>query len=225
LAAVFSRIVFYDADPSAAAAWRAFARRFPNVTVASKIGDITEALDSWSRRLEEFIAARPASSCQVATFLNALKAPPPVAATPDAQIIISLNMISQITPFWRDRCRLALRGFAPAACHTAETLSAEIDAAIEHSCRILLESHFKMLNQSAAEQIIIILDLEHYYYRDDSAAWESQAALPIEFSPFLLPAYHIEAYDTWLWHVIPQNINPDGYGVFHRVGAFDFRRS
>ena len=212
-----------DADPGAVASWRGF-------TVAAKRGgalvspghrEITGRILGWTAELERLMASGAALTSEaLAETLWKLPALPkaPVALSA-ADVVCSLNILSQIPIHWRERVLGLIRRFSPRLFLEDERLPEPLETAIERTMSLLQIEHLELLRQIGARLTILISDTEFYFYKQDTARWQVDKALYDCPAGSLLPGT-VRMRDTWLWHIAPQGVEQPDYGAIHKVEAF-----
>ena len=200
LAREFKSVDLYDADPTCQPAWSKLQRALaPKTAVTGRVCDLTASLESWTRDLR----AGKIDSFKTQSFSFNKK----------YDAIISLNLLSQIPIYWRDRFDQIVRG---------RDLPAEANQVLHDSMRELQLQHLNLLASSGAKAVIIISDLHFFAYQRDQALWETEDALFVDY-PFRLPGYKRDLHDSWLWHIAPQGIEAADHGWIHEVRAESFR--
>lgn len=221
-------ISLYDADPSCKSTWKATFKNFYGQT-NFRIQDLTGILDEWTLELKDFLISNHPQDSALVNFLAnlKLKSAPQLEAS---DIVISLNILSQIPVYWRDRVHSLVKNYwsiitNPDGCYASKRLQ----EALEATFRLLQEQHLELLSNSQSKKIILITDEEWFYYTQDQSEWQSEQAL--WFGPDLknylakqLPNYKTTKNESWLWHLAPQFVEQADYGVIHRVQAFALDR-
>jgi len=201
----------FDADPGCRRVWNQVlggAR-----TMSPHIVDLTGSIESWTKRLKERVSEGRKTPDVVSNELSDLK----IERLPELHgfdLVVSLNLLSQIPIYWRDRAEQILGS----ALFEDRTVS----KALERSYRILQEAHLIQVASSGAARVILITDERFFYYRNDLAPWQEERSLYIDsLDP---PGYTRTRSDGWYWHIIPQGIEEREFGSIHAVRAVEFRR-
>ena len=206
------RIELFDADPGCRRAWETLAKRLRGkVEVGQHFSDLTGCIDVWSARLAAL--QRPLERSELKRLLISLASEQLEAfPLPKVDVVVSLNLISQIPIYWRER-------ILAAAPHLAE--DREIEQALDSSLAQLQRHHLRTLEKSGAKKIVVIGDEEFLYYKKDLSPWQTERALFFSES-IALKGYDLTAEESWLWHIAPQGIEFPDYGAIHRVVARTF---
>lgn len=215
-----SEISLYDADPSCLSVWK---RKliFNKANKNFYVNDLTEVLDLWSAKLEIFLQENKPNDTKLISFLNSLSAP---ELTLQAQydLIISVNLLSQIIVIWRDIATSLLEDFAWAKTNERGQFKDPINIALENSKRKLEIQHLNMLNQSKAKRIALIYDTHFFAYEQNHPIWDVENAV-ISSPEVSLSNFKLAFRDSWLWHLAPQGIEYQDYGLIHQVVAYAFK--
>lgn len=197
----YKEVSLYDLDPTVLPLWKRARRRYPQLELHQM--DITGSMASWTTSLQE-VVRRGAGRDDVESLLLSLNSVvPPISA----DTIVSLNTLSQLSIYWRQRVQ-AIVGF-------------DLEQAIDANQKQLEEGHLKLL-QGALRDVIIISDNTFLYYQQDKSAWVEEPALKTELT--LERPFELKAHAQWLWHIAPQGIEEEEYGVIHEVSALYFKR-
>ncbi len=215
LAEVAAEVDLFDADPGVLGTWNLLKRRARH-NVNFHTHDITGTLANWEAclRTEVFWNERDALE-----ILSALKLPESTLCFKEYDCIISLNIMSQLSIYWRDRANKILKRKLGQAL--AE--SPQIQKALDSNARLLEEQHINQLQESAAKELLLLSDDRFYYYKDTQSLWQEEAALQIDI-PQELEGYNLTGSNSWLWHIAPQHIENVEYGEIHRVRALRWSR-
>lgn len=213
---IFSEVALYDANPTLKRKWR---REFSGLTVDCRVCDLTGALDKWTSDIKELLKAHPNEE-KLTIFLSSLDADglaPPL----HADVVFSINLLSQLPIYWRDRVHMLLKRHLSLDTDNRGNFREPLQAALEQSMMQLQARHLDLLTRSGAKRIILISDLEFLYYRSDVAAWQPERALYVDL-PRGINGYNVALMDGWFWHIAPQGIEEAQYGCFHDVRAYLF---
>jgi len=204
----FDEVRLYDLDPTVLPFWKRVQVRFPQLHLHQM--DITGSLTHWTNELKK--VGRKASGEEVASLLSSLST---YSVEVSADTIISLNILSQLSIYWRERVESMTRG---------RDLDEELlDNALSGNQRALESAHLEVLRQ-ATRNVILVSDEYFHYYTRDSSEWLTEPALSLDLPLKLEDPFHLERTSRWFWHIAPQGIEQEGYGVIHEVSASFFSR-
>lgn len=214
----FDALHLFDADPGVLPAWRALRRRYGARRVQFHLGDLTAALDDWSAVLRAALGRRTDEDAAAAVLAGL----PPCAAIPldGFAAILSLNVLSQIPVYWRDRVIDRLQASGTPISSSGEYGPA-LQAALTASLRRLQEEAIGVLRRSRARRVVLLTDTDFFYYRPESSPWQQERALYLDPIAALAPIYTVSRSDSWLWHIAPAGVEQPDWGAIHRVGAWD----
>ena len=204
------KVVLYDWDIGASKSWKEWRRR-SEIKMEMNCCDILGTLERWS----QIFSRKPGDADNVARTLLGLKVDYTVLPSVTEDVVVSLNLLSQLSVYWWDRVEKWL----------GESLISNrlITEALGTSCKELEQAHLYQLSNSGAERIIVLADRYLHYYRSSLAKWQTDTALFADF-PESLPGYERVASDSWFWHIAPQGVEQPDYGEIREVGAVAFRR-
>ena len=220
-----SSLTLVDADPSVITAWDRFASEAPpKVMITSSVEDITGSMKAWTFKLEEFVkGTRNARNEEDAVrFLDNLEVEPGIALG-RFDLILSMNVLSQIPIYWRERVHKIFSRVWKLETDDDGNYGHGLKEALERSQQRLEAQHRTLLEESGAPIILLSTDRFFHYYKKDAALWKTEDAL-IGGASFDLRNYDLAERDSWLWHIAPQDIEQEGYGIIHEVVAHAFRR-
>lgn len=218
----FTGVVWVDADPGALRTARKKLRGIPSEFY---LLDITGALKSWTEALSCLLrsAAAEAEREKLCAELLAKLATPQVMLPLDGvTCIYSLNLLSQIPVYWRERVHLLLGQYWKLFPDDKGLLRSPLEEGLEESLVKLERQHLALLNESGADRILLTTDVNFIYYRNGVRIYE-EAALYTDPQEQLTgySAYHTA---SWRWDIAPQMIEQKDYGVMHDVRAFALAR-
>lgn len=219
--AACKEIALYDADPGARSAWRQLQKQAKrqDCAVTFHLGDLSGCVLRWSGGLDATLQ-RAATWEAVFEYLSAQRAgrPPRLAGSPTT--IFSLNILSQLPLFLRDRLLRSL--------HRAGLLRSEDDdppeqirVELQRLYKELQEQHLSLLNESGADTVLVLTDLTYCYYLPEGQQRE-QALAMAEPS---LQYYTLQWSDRWRWDIAPPGTDGMKFGTWHEVGGYRFSRS
>jgi hypothetical protein len=197
-------VAFYDADPLCIAHWRKKCYE-EKVTGHYYHSDLTGAMKQWTEELSQSQNLLP---YEVVTLLQGLRGHPPEI---QGDVIISINLLSQIPLYWRERVSAILPAYS--------TESHDLLEALRESERVLEQEHLQMLATSNARVVVLISDREFLYYNRKGSIVERKNALVSEnidldkINPKLVKRKHIQ----WCWHLVPIGVESNDYGIIHLV--------
>jgi len=215
------RISLYDADPSAilyaatvGLPW--MLRRKLSLHCAELTGSLAE----WSHLLDKFLKnySKEKGIKLLPQFLSDLK--PQQFSLSNYDAVISLNLLSQIPLYWRDRVLERLKS----QWDIEPDAQDEITRALNENMQSLQAAHLRLVSTSAKKTAIILSDSHFYYYQKDKAPWLVEDALLIDPPKVMPNDFTLRSTESWLWHIAPQDIEQNDYGVIHRVQAWCFHR-
>ena len=218
----FNKICLVDADPSARAAWRRLRKQLrPGQQLDEQVCDLTGSIENWTRQLRSFLnASTERSPAVLAEFLLGLR-------TADLEVercdlVVSLNLLSQIGIYWKDRFEAAAADWNVRSDEHGN-FQEPVASALADSLRKLEEQHLGLLSATGAQVIVILTDSAYLYYTRDRAEWQEEQALQLR--NVHLNGYSLCEQDTWFWHIAPQGIEQPDYGAIHQVQALCFVRA
>lgn len=205
------QVALYDWDVGAFKSWRAWKRR-DQISIEMKCCDILGTLERWSR----IFLKPPGKVEEVVKILSELSVDISEMPVIRADVVVSLNILSQLSVYWWDRVEKWL----------GDVLinDSSITQALERSCQQLEVAHLTQLELTGARRIVVLADRYLHYYKDSLAHWQTESALFVEF-PQGLAGYEGVATDSWFWHIAPQGIEQPDYGEIREVWAACFERS
>jgi len=217
-------IALYDADPSAI-----LSNRLSVFQGRSKLSfhctELTGSLQSWSDRLAAFLQAERSvrSIEKLVEFIKTLKVENPVTLS-GYDLVISLNLLSQIPLYWRDRVFSAIWKFWQLEIDE-DSCDPDLMQALNGVMQLLQRDHLRLIAAAASRKVVLITDSHFNYYQRDKSAWLVHDALLVNPAEELQASFVPEHSKCWLWHIAPQGIEQESYGVIHRVEATSFARS
>ncbi len=215
LGSAYRRIDLYDADPLALRQCR---KTLP--AAERHLLDLTGSMTSWSRQLESSLKrmGRRCSPLDAAAFLVSLS--PSEISLPPCSCILSLNLLSQIPLYWRDRCDSLLEKMLGLRRNAEDQYDEDaIELAVRASMRKLQEAHLAVLLNARADEIVIITDTAYLHYDKERPHWQSEAALLNREWPPAFSGYRLAGKDSWFWHILPQGVEKQAYGAIHEIQA------
>jgi hypothetical protein len=192
-----------DLDRGCEATWRRAVQSHPEVNFVYHFLDLTGVLRRWTSSIQRCNSRQALTDVLEQLSTEALPDPP----IPTAAVVVSLNLLSQIPLYWRDRVEMfaATRGWG----------SFEESAGLRSTMEALQMQHLEGLRQCGADTIIIVTDV-------DFGADGPPALTPrVDFRT--IPEYTLKAADAWTWTVVPPQPT-DLRGEVHAVEAVAFRK-
>ena len=197
------RLLLIDADALAVRhAQRAV--RSDSARIEARHCELSGVMAEWTARVRAHGAGEET--------LDALVAKTDALPPRSIDTIISLNLLSQIAIYWRERVKRIARNAS--------------QAALEASMRRLQEAHIGLLCSAAKRRVLLLTDRNFLYYQNDPSTTEREPALLID-PHAMMRANGFEADApavTWLWHIAPKGIEEKEYGVLHEVEASSWIR-
>lgn len=224
----FTSVSLYDADPTCLRSWK---KQFLDFSGKSdfRVMDLTASLEQWTRDLKFFLESTPSKTIEALTsYLEKLTPLNPTEIRP-VDVVISLNLLSQIPVYWRDRANFLIKKIWQIDTKpNGQYENSNLQQALNKTLRLLQEQHLNLLLGSQAERIIFISDIEWYYYTHYQAQWQSETAIWLEEDLIKLLSstakYQLSKQDSWLWHIAPQGLEEKDYGAIHKVRALELRK-
>jgi|GEM_PF-1084156 len=221
LLSLSSRVSLYDGDPGAIVQTRiAYLRYLKKLSV--NCVEITGVLQSWSEQLVAFLRHNKSEKnlTLLSEFLDRLSIQKGVLLN-SSDLMISLNLLSQIPLYWRDRVfLLILKYWGIELDH--DSCENPLKLALENSMCLLQQDHLRLLSESKSKRIVLITDTHFNYYQQDRSHWLVHDALYLDPEVELAQSYTLSRSSSWLWHIAPQGIEQQEYGVIHTVKAMEF---
>jgi hypothetical protein len=229
IARLGSQITLVDADPGAQSAWKPFLKEAASrgSSVKCVLQDLTGRLAMWTKATRLWLRKNPKSGPEdFSGFLKTLTGSRRVARRQlePHEVVISLNILSQIPIYWRERLVGILRRLRPDFTTDNQELLPEIDLANGELCGLLQREHLADLKRLATRLLILVADQEFYFYESQQSQWQVESAC-FEFDTLGVMNRQVALRDSWLWHIAPQGIEQEEYGVIHKVSAYAFKIS
>lgn len=224
LTSKFERIDCYDANPLAYKSWSKLSKRSKRVPGEFILGDLSGAMERWSQSLHAALAKEGSGEIkdhQIADILGQLTLPEPTLGK-RYDVVLSLNIMSQIPLYWRDRVSSTLLKVCRRDSDPNGNYSLSINKALEKNFALLQEQHCAMLSKAARHGIILITDREWLYYQRSHSPWLPERSLYYDPQRCFSGLEQVGA-DQWFWHIAPQGLEQQEYGVIHDVMAGAWR--
>lgn len=196
-------VYLFDADPACERTWK---KRYPEHYGKMLFGrcvDITNCLASWTAAVRDASSKEKLESC-----LQQLQAPTPRWSEFDFDGCISLNILSQIPLYWRDR----VMRMHPVWGH-------DVWQPLCDSMDVLQTAHLRGVMKNSRYWNALVTDTEYYFYNVDSPDWDVESALFAGAQELYNSSYEGLTKQSWWWHLAPQFIEDNQVGEIHRVEA------
>lgn len=227
----FEKLHLVDADPGCEKIWLKRSEALSaSERIKGEILDISGAIDSWTEVIDQF-CSRSNSVEDLVKIINTLALPRSSTLNLESgnknYAILSLNLLSQIPIYFRDRIAQILLKHWKLDSDKDGQYAAPLQNAICSSMRKLEKQHIELLAKSGAKQVSLITDSYFHYYRKDISDWRTERALnSFEYdqkgAQIKLEGYNLKERQSWLWHIAPQSIEHKSYGVIHEVIGCSF---
>jgi hypothetical protein len=217
----FSEVQLFDYDPSVLPFWQAATKRIgAKGRVRFCIADVTATIEPWTEWLRASLEKGSSSEDFATQLLNLSVAAPTIERT---SACLSLNLLSQIPLYWRDRVEAEVGKHFGQSEGQDFLGTPEVAYALNQTLRLLELEHLGFLARSASERIVMLHDIQFFYYHADKVHWQVEPALELT-DPIVLLNFNIDFQDQWFWHIAPQGIEQAEYGVIHDVRAICLKR-
>jgi hypothetical protein len=221
----FKKIEFWDANPRAIKSWRKFEKKLANnQEFASHLADLTFSIFSWTEDLRSFlIHSKSKDIFKLANFFDRLETASVELSKISSDVVVSLNLLSQIPIYWRDRAHSLINKLWSIDTDENGFYPRVLQESFNNTMLKLQEQHLLLLISTKAKLIVLISDREFLYYNQNKSLWQSEKALYVPKN-LLLDSYKIVKEDSWLWHIAPQGLENNEYGEIHDVVAKGYLR-
>lgn len=221
----YEYIDLYDANP---VCQTAHVHHLSSTEDLARVGfiecDLTGCIDSWTEGLSSFLTHHRPDNTHVdlCQHIQHLKAPQRRLER-DYAIVISLNLLSQIPIYWRDRVQHLLKRYWRLDSDDNGFYHRPLQTAIESSMAALQKAHLELIFQSAAERVLLIFDDAFWYYLADDFRWQRSEAVYIDVRG--MNGYELIDERSWWWDIAPPGVEQADYGCVHSVCAQAFQRT
>lgn len=213
----FEVVNLVDADVGVMPKWKDAIRTYGKDRIIPHYLEVTGLIDRWSDKLEKLL---PKTGLNQSNLIEALTLVTTLGITdeiiPRSDLVVSLNLLSQIPLFWRDRVYAQVR-------KSKLESSVDLDAALIESMTQLQLKHLRDLSKCARKGVALLTDTDFLYYQKGGNNWSDHPALQDEIFETLrrneLGDFKLEKSDSWWWHLVPQNLDCGEFGEIHRVEA------
>ena len=215
-----SGVTFFDADPAATAFVRRVAAQRSGRDAAETL-EFTGVMEEWTGSLRGVMRGRLAPD-SAAQFMDSLTPRTDVLGGRAFDITVSLNMLSQIPLFWRDRAESILLQVESLTDGEGNLLP-DVHDALVRSCRRLQEAHVSIIREASKSCAVVISDVLFHYYTEEST--RTEPALHVDIEGMMEDAgWRLDDVDSWIWHIVPKGVESSDYGVLHEVRAWNWKR-
>lgn len=228
IAEKFSEVDLYDADPIILRSKRQILKsRNSKIIVRCFVEDVTGCLADWTEQLKQLLIEHPGNLKALSEFFLGLSASNSYSLRRPYQAVLSVNLLSQVCLYWRDRVHLLLSQTWGFEADEQGNYGEPVQEALEGSMAKLQAQHLNLLWLAEPNRVVLITDRYFHYYTNVQAQWMTESALssPDSESAIELSGYRLFSDSSWLWHIAPQGIEQKEYGSIHEVIAFAFERS
>lgn len=222
----YARIALYDADPGVLSTWkRQVGALGAKGRVDFHLTDLTGSLDIWTASLKLFLkSAQIRGPAALAEFLSSYRTGRSPIAELHCDTLVSLNLLSQIPIYWRDRVHEMVKKAWGIDMDASGQYEPELQSALDHTMKALEVQHLELLAASTARRVILITDVFFFYYRKDLSPWQCEPALSLDEEQRIPRGFNVTRKDSWLWHLAPQGIEHPDHGELHEVHAWELER-
>lgn len=215
------KVALFDADPGVLSFWKREAARLGATDrVEFRVMDLTGVIDDWTAAVEENLRADNTGR-GLYRLLSNLAAPRTLDIEP-ADFTLSVNLLSQLSIYFRDRVSERCRVIAGIETDDDGRFPGDLQLGLELALKSLQIAHFSIIDAASTKGAAIITDESFYYYKNNIAPWIEEPALLCEL-PRRLGSKEIKERDSWLWHIAPQGVEDTDYGSIHKVQAVYYR--
>lgn len=243
----YKKITLVDADPLLLPRWREEARPYKGCEFEFLLRDISGGLIPVQREILQK-ASSGLNCAETVSALRELQLPPP-DPFPPSDIIISLNILSQLPFGVEEITKTTLHRFFSKRL-VAEHLD-ERNEGFAHLANAVIKNHLTSLNSSLSLRILLLTDVEYLFYSmigkravednllvlsagevilnpslhgvvkrvEKMDALYETNLLDERFQKEIFSNYEIVHRDPWLWDVLPE-----ATGEIHKVVPFLLER-
>ena len=204
------RVALFDADPGCEKIWRRV-----GFDGNSNI-DLSANFLSFSQCVQRNIAERQGSVASVAAALDRLELIKPSLPGAPYDVVISLNLLSQIPLYYYDYLERALVAKFGQGSDDDGVFPKPLADTWTALAQRLQRQHQALVQESARQLTVLISDRSFLYYHRDQSAWRECAAL---YLPISTETCASAVSDGWFWHIAPQDLEQDNFGAIHDVQA------
>lgn len=217
----FNEIVLVDIDPSCVPFWK---EAFRGHSFKPIICDLTGSYKAWEISLLNYLSNIAASGVDEKALSFLLQGLEPIfPPLPECDVIFSMNILGQLPLSWRDIVHEELSRRISLNTNENGEYNSMLQDALTLTFSKLQEGHILQLESSNASQIILTTDTTFMYYKKDVAKWQCEKALFTQL-PLRIEGFSQQSSNGWFWHLAPQGIEFNDYGVIHDISALDLRR-
>lgn len=214
--ACFDKVDCFDADPGAAGEFSR--KRLARPQDRYVVQELTGVISNWRRQILELAEQR--GRFDLGQWIEQLDALEILIGRfkERYQMVVSINLLSQISIYWRDFVEDLWTDY-----FDTSDIPAELEEALLRTEARLQKAHLDQLRATQAPEVVLVTDRFALNYERDKSGWIEENLLAVDF-PLQLKGYWLRASDTWLWHIVPQGIESSDSGVIHQVHGFYYVR-
>ena len=217
---LFSVVNLIDADPSCLPSWKKLVK---SNHIKYEIIDLTGVLRLWTTNLASFLINQRKTNIKnlelkIGEFLTELNLDHIETYDISSDNVVSLNLLSQIPIYWRDRFSRLVLNYTGIDSDNNGNFSPAIQEPLFNTFKILQEQHLRLLEQITKKNLILIYDANFCYYQKTHSEWLLEPAIYTELK-INTKKFNLNKNNSWLWHISPQDIEHQDYGVINEVLA------
>lgn len=205
------KVELFDADPGCARVWQRY-----GLSGLSEF-DLSANFLNFSKCVQNALEARESSIEKLAIALSSLELSAPILPGAPFDVVISLNLLSQIPLYFHDYLDRSLENTIGVGSDQDGNFPKPLSEIWCVLAERLQRQHQELIAQSTKRLQVIITDRSFLYYRQDQANWRDCAALYLPLDQ--LRAAESDLRDGWFWHIAPQGLEQQDFGVIHDVQA------
>lgn len=199
-------VSLFDADPGCADVW--YKRGF----IGNCNYDLSANFKVFCDWISKLVELDGATIPSIASELGAFELAQPSLPQIKYDVIISLNLLSQIPLYYHDKLDAVLTARFGSGSDEDGRFSETLAEAWDNFAARLQQQHLELLLNHTKHLALLISDQSYLYYRSDLANWRECKALYLS-----LP--QSECKSSWFWHIAPQGLEQAEYGEIHDVHA------
>lgn len=221
----FERVRLIDADPSCRQVWKKQTPEYDSTTFEFETSDVTGSIQRWSNDLTGKVKSKSTALTvpTAAQMLDSLRISAAEGIDEKFDVLISLNLLGQIPIYWRDRVAALLLKHCDLDSDSNGVYPEPLNSSLLASMARLQLDHIQRLSRLASDLLIIISDRFLHYYQNDKAHWQTVPALYFDKWP-AFNTFKLTQQDSWLWHIAPQGVEQNDFGVIHEIQAYCYRK-
>ena len=203
-------VSLFDADPGCAAVWQR------NGFTGDCSIDVSANFSNFSECVRNVLTARQPTLPKLAAALDQLEIVTPKLPAVPYDVVISLNLLSQIPLYFHDFLDRELETAFGVGADDDGVFSAPICQTWLRWAERLQRAHQELVSGSATRLTVVITDRSFLYYKREQAVWRECQAL---YLPLQQDNRAAGLSDGWFWHIAPQGLEQPDFGVIHDVQA------